>query len=746
MLVKLEKTIKYGIYLAMLLPLVFTSRTMFPWHFGKTVLFQILIEVLLVLALVYFSLNKEKKIIKLNLLDWLVFAFVICQLISAFFGVNFIRSFWGYQSRAQSVFTWLHFTVFYLLLRQFFITKKDWFNLGVWVLAVGFISCIIAWAGPHLSFLEGIVAPGRFSGLIGNPIFFAGYLIIPVFLGFAWFFVLEKGDKWRWFGLAAGAFSLVALLLSQVRGAFVGLIAGIFAIWLLYLFYGQSARLKKICFIIGVLFISLISGAYIANQNGGFFKNNLPAIARLLDIRPAETTASTRLMAWQIALKGWKDKPLLGWGPENYQDIYDKYYNPKFLEYSFAETVWDKPHSYPLEVLSSMGVIGFSCYAAIIVILLFYLKKIIKKQDSDNKKFAFMILTCAIAAYIVQNSFGIETSNSLQMWFFVVAFVGFSYGADGEEAKFYNKELLYKLTGWLALLVLLITPCLIYKNYNFYKASVVMGDAEDAAEIESLYLWQKNAPKVLDVKTPFIWEQAIFLTKNLSIFDGKQILDKKTLEAVTPRLADIFESNIKKYPVSYVLRFWAGQLYCFMGEFIDSKYYERSEQLLNEALNMNRDRQPAAMVLAKSYLLQNKTKEGIELLEEINSGENDYAEAHWFLGLALIQDKQKERGIKELEKSGDFGLSFHKGNILYLIDLYAEDKNYEKIIPLYERLIAQEPNNPQYYASLAVAYAGIGDKENTVINLNKAVELQPELAEEAKKFLEQQGIDIEKYK
>lgn len=58
-MVKLEKTIKYGIYLAMLLPLVFTSRTMFPWHFGKTVLFQMLVEILLVLALVYFSLNKD---------------------------------------------------------------------------------------------------------------------------------------------------------------------------------------------------------------------------------------------------------------------------------------------------------------------------------------------------------------------------------------------------------------------------------------------------------------------------------------------------------------------------------------------------------------------------------------------------------------------------------------------------------------------------------------------------------------
>ena len=83
---------------------------------------------------------------------------------------------------------------------------------------------------------------------------------------------------------------------------------------------------------------------------------------------------------------------------------------------------------------------------------------------------------------------------------------------------------------------------------------------------------------------------------------------------------------------------------------------------------------------------------------------------------------------------------------MYLIDVYAERQEYEKIIPLYEILITRHPNNPQYYASLAVTYAFIEDKENAFININKAVELQPELAEEAKKFLIEQGIDINKYK
>jgi len=745
---KLEKIVKFGIYLAMLMPLVFTSRTMYPWHFGKTILFQILVEILLVLALIYFSVNKEKKLIKLNLLDWLVLVFVALQLISAIFGVNFIRSFWGNQQRAQAVFTWLHFTAFYFLLRQFFASKKDWLNLGAWVLVVAFISSALAWLGKYFPIFENIIAKeARLSGMIGNPIFFASYLIIPVFLGFVWFFVLDRDNKWRWFALISGIFGLITLFFSQVRGAFVGLATGLIVIWLLYWLCGETGRTKKIVVALGLIAVILGASIYIFNQKSEYLKKNLPAVSHLLDIRPGETTASTRLMAWQIALKGWQDRPVVGWGPENFQDAFDKHYNPRFLKYSFAETVWDKPHSYPLEVLSTMGAVGFACYLAIIAVLLIYLARIIKKQDNEKSKLVFIVLVGAVVAYVVQNSFAFETSNSLLMWMMLVAFVGFCYDfkRHGQDVKYYNNVFLYKFISWLAIFVIIITPYLIYKNYTFYKASVYMGDARDAADIGSKYLWQKNAPKVLAAQVPFLWEQAIFLTRDLSIFDGHGELDRKTLESVAPELVEIFEQEISKNPQSYLLRFWLSQLYGFMGEYIDNEYYKNSNNLLKEAWQISPDRQHIPLLLAKNYLLQDQEKEAINILEQLVEKNSELEEPHWFLGIALVKNGQEDRGIEELEKGQGFGLGF-KNNILYLIDIYAKREEYDKIISLYELLIGRESNNAQYYANLAATYAAIGDEENVIINLNKAVELQPALAEEAKKFLKEQGVDINKFR
>jgi len=742
---KLSKAVKIGIYLAMLLPLVFTSRTMYPWHFGKTVLFQALIEILLVLALIYLSFN-SKKIFKFNWLDWLVLGFVVLQIISAVFGVNFMRSFWGNQQRAQGIFTWLHFTASYFLLRQFFITKKDWQNLGIWLLVISFISCLIAWFGKYFAFLENVISQSsQLSGMIGNPIFFASYLIIPVFLGFVCFFILDKNNKWRWFGLLAGLFGLITLLFTQVRGAFVGLTVGLVAIWTMQILFSRSLKTKRILISIGILFLILISSTYIFNQKSDYLQKNLPVISRLLNITPYETTASTRLMAWQIALKGWQDRPVFGWGPENFQDAFDKHYNPEFLRYSFAETVWDKPHSYPLEVLSTMGLLGFICYLAIVVMLLAYLMRIIKRQDNENRRLAFIILVGAVVAYVVQSSFAFETSNSLLIWMTVIAFISFCYTLSKNKANGYTSEFLHKSVAWIAIIIIIITPYLLYKNYTFYKASVYMGDTRDAADIGSNYLWQKNAPQVLAAEVPFLWEQAIFLTKDLSNFDSYGKLDKKTLETAAPQLVEIFEQEIKNNPQSYLLRFWASQLYCLMGEYIDNKYYNRSNQLLEEAWQFSPERQHIPLLLAKNYLLQDKTAEAIEILEQLVKKNPQFKEPHWFLGLALVKNGQEDRGMEELEKGKSFGISF-KNNILYLIDLYARRKEYKKIIPLYEKLINDEPDKASYYASLAATYAAIGDEENVIINLNKAVELNPALTEEAKLFLEQQGIDISKYK
>jgi len=732
----LEKIIKYAIYATFLLPLVFTSRTMYPWNFGKTLLFQAVIEVLILLALFYFGLNKEKRFIKLNKLDWLILAFGLAQVACAIFGVNFTISFWGDQSRAQGVFTWLHFIGFYFLIRSFFLEKKDWQNLGIWILIISFISSLIAFFGKYFSFFDNIIDKGpRISGMIGNPLFFAGYIIIPVFFGFAWFFLLEKENKWRWLGLFVGIVNLIALLLSQIRGAFIGLIFGLFIFWLFYLIFGGSKKVKKYFLGIGMVGLIVFITFFVFNRQSDYLKKNYPGVSRMLQLSPGEATANTRIMAWEIVLKGFADKPIFGWGPENYQDAFDKHYNPDFLKYSFQETVWDKPHNFGLEILNDMGIVGFGVYFLIIIFAIKYLIQLAKKQEDSRSKIFYLIILGCFFAYIGQNSFGIETSNSLQVWFFFLALISYLYSFHEKDEKFITKENIYKAINIFALAFIVLTPYLIYKNYTFYEASVAMGDARDYLDMGSTYQWTKHAEIVLDKQVPFVWEQAVFLVSDLSQMDSNQVLNRDIIEPVGQKLAEIYEKNIKKYPTSYLMRFWGGQLYSFMAETLDNNYYQRSDDLLKEAWEINKDRQAAGIILSKSYLLQGKYEEAVNLLSDLAIRQDEYSEIHWSLGLALQGLGREEEAIAELEKGLPFAESI-SNNLLYMIDIYAERQEYDKIVELYKSLINSNPSNVQYYASLAATYKAMGDKENAIYYLNKAVEIDPRIEAEANKFLE----------
>jgi tetratricopeptide (TPR) repeat protein len=189
------------------------------------------------------------------------------------------------------------------------------------------------------------------------------------------------------------------------------------------------------------------------------------------------------------------------------------------------------------------------------------------------------------------------------------------------------------------------------------------------------------------------------------------------------------------------MRFWEGQMYSFLGEYSDKKYYQKSEDLLKSAYEINKSRQNVGLILAKTYLLEGRTDEGVKLLEEIKNLNMDYGEAHWFLGLALVQAGNKTQGIDELEKGFNFAKNSNLNNVFYLVNLYVEEKKYDKIIEIYSQLIKEYPDKPEFYANLAATYAAAGDKEKMLENIKMAVALEPSLKEEARIFLKQNGLD-----
>jgi len=278
-------------------------------------------------------------------------------------------------------------------------------------------------------------------------------------------------------------------------------------------------------------------------------------------------------------------------------------------------------------------------------------------------------------------------------------------------------------------------------GFRMLKASYYTSLARDAKAIQSNFIWEKYALKAMETPVPFRWDVAINLTMDLANFDAWGKLDRETLDPVAYKMEEELLINDKKYPETYLYKFWLGQLYSFMGEYLDNAYYKKAEEILLSAKNINQDRQQISLLLGKLYFLTGETEKSEAVLGELALKNPDYPEPHWYYGLALMQNKKRTEGILELEKGSGFALAM-PANTRYLIDIYAGEKNYEKIIPLYENLIAREPQNAQNYASLAATYMVLGDKAKAKEYIEKAVELNPGLRDEAVNFLKENGVEM----
>ncbi len=198
------------------------------------------------------------------------------------------------------------------------------------------------------------------------------------------------------------------------------------ALAVLLIWFKLKARKLKLIILSSVVLILLAGGLSIFIARPDFFKSKVSQASSLAGDYFKSPTGLTRLMAWQIAWRGFLDNPILGVGPGNYEVIFNKYYNPEFLRYTYLETLWDKPHNLILEILATSGFLGAAAYLSIWLAAAW---SILNKQKEFNLRqfLPQIILITGLAVYFIQNLFLFETFNSVLIFFIILAFISANY-------------------------------------------------------------------------------------------------------------------------------------------------------------------------------------------------------------------------------------------------------------------------------------------------------------------------------
>lgn len=754
----LAKFLRYGLYVTALVSLVIFKDFISPFHFGKVVVFRSLIEIMGAVYLVLI-LKDRSYLPRRDKIFWAFLFFVAAFTLTTVTSVLPYPSFWGTLERMGGLWTFWHYFLFYIILTSVLTTKDHWQRILDITIVAGILSAFYGFGQKtDIEFFVGSGGRTRIFGTIGNAALFAGTQILIVFLSLSLFFSPQNTKNRKIFYALAFAITSIAALMTAVRGSVLAYAVGIIVFAFLWGKYKRS-RFGRLAFnyLMSLVVVFVIFSLLFGNTK---FIEKSKYLSRMTDLSLRSQTTETRFWAWEAGLKGWIDSPktiLLGWGPENFNIPFSKYFNPKFYAGQGAETLFDRAHNMFVEVLVTMGLIGFLSYLGIFTAMFIYLRRWLRNSELVVYGIGFIPL---VIAYIIHNSFIFDTSANFIIFFTIMGFMswlGSNRNTDsvrgnppkanaghafqtGRTSNGINKT----LTNSIGIVLVIFIPWLIYQT------NVLPAKANYATTRAIVRGWQGDFDGAVDkykeslsYDVPGKYDYRHRFAQYLVGAGGPSVKEEKVKQIYLYVLEEI-DKNIGENPVDYLPYLYGSRLNIMLGQHDpESLYNDKSLGYSLKALELSPTFIRTYFEIAQAYLNKKDDKKAIEYFQKAVDLNPDTGISHWYLGVAKLQAGDKS-GIKNLEKSLRVKNKYIPSEQDYtrMLSVYIESNDYPNMAWAFERLVAVNPKNPQYYASLAAAYVNLGRIDEAVAMARKAVQVDPSFEPDARAFVRSLGREF----
>jgi len=181
--------------------------------------------------------------------------------------------------------------------------------------------------------------------------------------------------------------------------------------------------LKMTAFLLVVLVGLSLFYVVTANHIPQSLQNNQFTNSIIQRISLKSITSDERTDAWQIAFNAFKSKPILGFGPENFQIAFDQFYNPKTIPYDRSVAFsnwWDRAHNIFLDIAVQTGIVGLLAYISLFGFLLFKLQQ--AKKNHENRFIKIHGMQTALIAYAVANFFSFDSFATYLLYFLLIGY------------------------------------------------------------------------------------------------------------------------------------------------------------------------------------------------------------------------------------------------------------------------------------------------------------------------------------
>lgn len=693
-----------------LTPLFYLRKGVYPYILAKTLFLQGAVEILFFVWLALALLRPEYRP-RMSRLCWGMLGFFAALIVAAIFGEDVFRSFWSTQERASGIVLFLHLGALALVVASL-MRALDWKKLIAVSLAtsgaVSALAILQLWI-PDLLLIESVgTRPGS---TFGNPTFFAGYLGFHFFIGA--YLLIAQWRAHRRIGAAHVLWILAALVLdsiaffnAQTRGDILGVAAGAAALLTLFAFrpldIGPPALRRRSTYIALAGALLVIGGVFWLTRAAPFWQS-VPGLGRFADISIANQALRPRLIALRAGWKGFLEKPWLGWGPENYNVVFNKYYEPEALEISYLETRFDKPHNLYLEYLVAGGTILLAAFA-IFIFLLF--RTFLRLRD----RLLGALLIGALASYLVRSVFVFDTLGPLMMLYLLAGIVeGLRRGehetaAPATPRRFVLEDKLLAggvvAMGFLLAYVvnILSLKATYYQYYGFRyfvtnRPEQAIASFKRAIAIWSPYRWNLKRDYAAAVAEAYFYNP------------GR--VSKENARAAVAAA----EEAAREHPNDAYGHYMLVDMYNQISD-IDPEYYLGvAEREAAYALSLSPDRQEVYFSLAKTKSLRLDYQGALQLLDYAIALDPKVPDAHFYYGLIAYAAGDYERGYREIKTALALGRPWRNHNEPRVVANFFANSGYlDEAIELYKKSLAMK-EDPEARVKLGMAYYTAGDRD-----------------------------------
>jgi len=721
---KLNQLLKYiilgALFLVPFVPLVVTGSFFFPFVVGKAVLFRILVEIA-VGAWAILAIREEKYRPKFSWIFVGVSFLVMVMFFADLLGVNPLKSFWSNYERMEGWVTILHLLGYFVVIANFFDIEKIWkrfFNTSL-VVSVGVsfygIFQMLGW----LSASQGV---SRLDVTFGNSAYLAIYMIFHIFLAL---FLLVRWQKWGgWEGYFYGGvifLNTYILYRTATRGAILGFIAAILLIsFLMIIGEKKKTIFKKLSW--GILLGTLILiGGFISFKNSNFIKNN-DILNRFATISLEEKTTKSRFMIWEMAWQGVKEKPLLGWGQENFNYVFNQNYNPKM----YGQEEWfDRTHNVFLDWLIAGGFLGLLSYLSLFVVLLYYLWG--KKNKDSFSLLEKSIFTGLLAGYFVHNLFVFDNLISYILFFTILGFVHNQTLEEKEKEKNWLSNLNENETFAKVVPIILIFVTLFL--IHFFNTKCVLANRallqairpQETGLADNLNYYKKALAYDCSFANQEIREQLMKFMSNIRYVN----LDSEVKEDLFILAVAEAEKEIKRDPQNARTEVFLGSVLGSYGQL------DKSLEHLQRGLELSPNKQSIMFEIGSTYVNKGEYDKAFEILKRSYELEPKYERAKSLYILGGIYAGKEGEIEEKIGGIGEWGIPLN----MDFVNAYSHTNQKLKALEILENLVKDNPENVQYHISLAAAYFENNQNAKSISELEKAIELDPSFKEQGEGFI-----------